>query len=204
MESTNTNQQFWSPESPVAQPHFDDEATLLSARPVVPIEKIAVKTGFPPPWVLGFALAGALVLGVAATAIYFSQFRTTGPQPVSSVDTLSSGAEGVGSKPIVNDPVTTDATVDSNTTTAAKAPVSDSLTTRPLKSSDTVSTKPAFRRVTGAPGRSSESEHETREERRAAKREVKEQRRANHERRESKQSDAVLRIRDIFEGPSRP
>ena len=158
MESTNTNQQFWSPESPVAQPHFDDEATLLSARPVVPIEKIAVKTGFPPPWVLGFALAGALFLGMAATAIYFSQFRTTGPQPVSSVDTLSSGAEGVAAKSIASEPVTktTDSTVDSNT--PAKSQISDSLAPRPLNSSDTVSTKPAFRRVTVAPGRSSESE----------------------------------------------
>src|SRR5687768_1919491 len=117
MESNISNQPLWSPESPVAQPRFDEEATLLSARPVVPIEEVAVKPGFSRPWVLGFALAGALFLGVAATAIYFSQFRTTGSQPVSRVDALSAGAEGVASEPIDNPVTKTDATLDSDTTT---------------------------------------------------------------------------------------
>lgn len=210
MESNITDQQFWSSDSQLAQPHFVDEATLLSARPVVPIEKIPVKPGFSRPWVLGLALAGAVFLGVAATAFYVSQFRTAGAQPESSLD-LPSGAQGVTSKPNANEPVTktTDATnvgsrVDADTSARVKAQVPDSLTTRPLNSSDTVSTKPALRRVTVAAGRSSESEHETREEQRAAKREAKERKRANRERREGKHSDEVLRIRDIFEGSSRP
>lgn len=211
MESNITDQQFLSSDSSLAQPDFVDEATLLSARPVVPIEEIPVKPGFSRPWVLGFALAGALFLGIAATAFYFSQFRTDGTQPDSSVDTLSSGAQGVASKPIATEPVPykTDATsagstVDTDRSASVKALVPDSSTIRPLNSSDTVSTKSALRKVTVAADRSPESEHETREERRAAKKEAKERSRANRERREDKHSDEVIRIRDIFEGPSRP
>ena len=206
MESNITDQQFWSPESPLAQPHFDDEATLLSARPVVPIEKLSVKPGSSRPLVLGFALAGAVFLGVTATAFYFSQFRTTGRQPESSLETLSAGARGVASKAVAptDESQAGSSSVDSIMPAKVKAQVPDSLQTRPLNSSNVVSKKAVVRHVTVAPEQSFESEYETREERRAAKREAKEQRRANRERREGKHSDEVLRIRDIFEGPPRP
>lgn len=206
MESNITDQQFWSPESPLAQPHFDDEATLLSARPVVPIEKLSEKPGFLRPWVLGLALAGAAFLGVSATAFYFSQSRTTGVKPGSSFETLSSGARGVASKPVAPTDETEagSSTIDSITPATVKAQVPDSWTTRPLNSANAVSRKPVVRRAVPDPGQSSESEYETREERRAAKREAKEQKRTNRERREGKHSDGVLRIRDVFEGPPRP
>jgi len=206
MESNITDQQFWSPESPLAQPHFDDEATLLSARPVVPIEKLSVKPGFSRPWLAGFALAGAVFLGATATAFYFSQFRTTGAQPGSSLERLSAGARGVTSKAVapIDESLAGSSTIDSITPAKVKAQVQDSLTARPLNSSNAVSSKPVVRHATVSPEQSFESEYETREERRAAKREAKEQRRANRERREGKHSDEVLRIRDIFEGPPRP
>jgi hypothetical protein len=216
MESNITDQQFWSPNSPLAPPHFDDEATLLSARPVVPIEKISAKHGFSRPWVLGFALAGALFLGVSATAFFFSQFRTTGAQSGPSLETLSSGVRGVASKAVADDEPPTEATeptdateagsstIDSNTSAKVKAQIPDSWTTRPLNSSNAVSTRPVLRRAPVAPGQRSESEYETREERRAAKREAKEEQRANRERRTGKHSDELLRIREIFEGPPRP
>src|SRR5688500_17006739 len=73
MVSNITDQVFWSSDTPLAEPHFDEEATLLSARRVVPIKKVAVKKpGFSRPWVFGFALAGALLLGVSVTALYYS------------------------------------------------------------------------------------------------------------------------------------
>jgi hypothetical protein len=209
MESNITDQQFWRPDSPLAQPHFDDEATLLSARPVVPIKKLSVNTGFARPWVFGFVLAGALFLGASATALYYSRFHASAAQPVSSLETVSSGAQGVASKPAALDEAADaggsgSSTVDSTTSANLKAQVPDSWTTRPLNTSNAVSAKPVLRRAAVAPGRSSESDYETREERRVAKREAKEQKRANRERRAGKHSDGVLRIRDIFEGPPRP
>lgn len=211
MKSNITNEQFWSPDSPLAAPHFDEEVTLLSARPVVPIKRLSLKPGFLRPWVFGFALAGALLLGVSATALYYSQFRTTGSQPVPNIETVSSGAEGVASEAVAPDERPTEATgagsssVDSDPSVSVKAQArSVSWTTRPLNSSTAVSKKPAHRRATVVVDQSTESEYETREERRAARRETKERRRANREGRAGKHSDELLRIRDIFEGPPRP
>jgi len=57
-----------------AEPHFDDELTLLSARPVVPLEKIDAKQRHRRNWVLGGAFAIAMMLG-AATALVASYLK---------------------------------------------------------------------------------------------------------------------------------
>lgn len=57
-----------------AQPHFDDERTLLTARPVVPLEKINAKARHRKQWFLGGAFAVAMMLG-AASALLASYFK---------------------------------------------------------------------------------------------------------------------------------
>lgn len=52
-----------------AEPHFDDERTLLSARPVVPLEKIEAKARHRRTWVLGGAFALAMMLGAASALL---------------------------------------------------------------------------------------------------------------------------------------
>lgn len=52
-----------------AEPHFDDERTLLSARPVVPLEKIEAKARRRRQWFLGGAFAIAMMLGAASALI---------------------------------------------------------------------------------------------------------------------------------------
>ncbi|MDQ2920934.1 MAG: hypothetical protein M3R52_04880 [Acidobacteriota bacterium] len=216
MESNITDQQFWSPDSPLAEPHFDEEVTLLSARPVVPIKNLTVKPGFSRPWVFGFALAGALLFGVSATTLYYSRFRTTGSQLVPKIEAVSSGVQGVASESVALDERPSEAIEATAATGAGSSPVysetsrgvkaqapSVSWTNRPPNSSNAVSKKPDHRRATVVIDQSSESEYETRDERRAAKREAKEWK-ANRERRAGKHSNELLRIRDIFEGPPRP
>ena len=61
--------QDWTP----AQPHFDDERTLLSARPVVPLEKIN-KVRHRRHWLLGGAFVIAMILG-AGSALLASYLR---------------------------------------------------------------------------------------------------------------------------------
>ena len=56
------------------EPHFDDERTLLSARPVVPLEKIEAKARHRRQWFLGGAFAIAMMLG-AASALVASYLR---------------------------------------------------------------------------------------------------------------------------------
>src|SRR5215216_2797130 len=55
-------------------PHFDDERTVLSARPVVPLEQINTKVRHRRQWILGGAFAIAMILG-AASALVASYLR---------------------------------------------------------------------------------------------------------------------------------
>lgn len=57
-----------------SQPHFDDEQSLITARPVVPLEKIEAKVRRRRQWFLGGAFAVAMMLG-AASALLASYFR---------------------------------------------------------------------------------------------------------------------------------
>lgn len=50
-------------------PHFDDEQTLLSARQVVPLEKIDAKVRRRRQWFLGGAFAAAMMLGAASALL---------------------------------------------------------------------------------------------------------------------------------------
>ena len=53
----------------VPQPHFDDERTLLTARRVVPLEKINAKVRHRRQWFLGGAFALAMMLGAASALV---------------------------------------------------------------------------------------------------------------------------------------
>src|SRR5262245_52232190 len=52
-----------------SEPHFDDERTVLSARPVVPLEKIDAKVRRRKQWFLGGAFAIAMMLGAASALL---------------------------------------------------------------------------------------------------------------------------------------
>jgi hypothetical protein len=52
-----------------AEPHFDDERTLLSARPVVPLANIEKKARHRRHWFLGGAFALAMMLGAASALV---------------------------------------------------------------------------------------------------------------------------------------
>ena len=66
-----------------AQPHFDDERTLMSARRVVPLEKIDAKVRHRRHWVLGGAFALAMMLG-AASALLASYLKLRNVPTVAS------------------------------------------------------------------------------------------------------------------------
>jgi hypothetical protein len=58
-----------NPAVPPAQPQFDDARTLLSARPVVPLEKIKARERQRRRWILGGAFAIAMMLGAASALL---------------------------------------------------------------------------------------------------------------------------------------
>src|ERR1051325_10886135 len=76
LENTNAAMQPDSPDLLLSEPHFEDEATLLSARPVVPLDEPATldeappangpehpSAGFPHGWILAATVVGAMLLG---------------------------------------------------------------------------------------------------------------------------------------------
>lgn len=69
-----------SPEQ-TAEPRFDDERTLLTARRVVPLEKINAKSRHRKQWFLGGAFAVAMMLG-AASALLASYLKLRNVQKV--------------------------------------------------------------------------------------------------------------------------
>jgi hypothetical protein len=64
-----------------SEPRFDDERTVLSARPVVPLEKINAKSRHRRQWFLGGAFAIAMMLG-AASALVASYLKLRNAQNV--------------------------------------------------------------------------------------------------------------------------
>lgn len=59
----------------IDQPNFDDERTVLSARPVVPLEPLDTRIKHRRRWFLGGAFAVAMLLG-AASALISAYFKT--------------------------------------------------------------------------------------------------------------------------------
>lgn len=207
MESNITDRDFLNAGPALAEPHFDEEATLLSARPVVPLDEIKANTRFRRPWVLGLALAGTLLLGITASAFYFSRQSVSASKAFGDSAAIASGVEAYATesgrannfRPAVTqalpDPVTP---AISNTEVPPTSPRSDSAAK--------TSKKPVAHLVdviTSNPGRYREKG--LREERKAARQEEKERKReARREMRDDKSPDDLLRIREIFEGRHKP
>lgn len=67
------------------EPHFDDEQTLVSARRVVPLEKIQAKARHRRQWFLGGAFAIAMMLGVASALVASYLKLRNAPQTVTEL-----------------------------------------------------------------------------------------------------------------------
>jgi hypothetical protein len=74
----------------VGQPHFDDELTVLHARPVVPLEQVDTKLKHRRRWFLGGAFAVAMLLGAASALVsaYFKLRDVPDPE-IQSLSVLS-------------------------------------------------------------------------------------------------------------------
>ena len=73
----------------VPTPHFDDEWTVQSARPVVPLEQINARVRHRRGWLLGGAFAIAMILGAASALVAsYLKLRNAAP-PVAEVEVTS-------------------------------------------------------------------------------------------------------------------
>ena len=68
-----------------AEPHFNDERTVLAARRVVPLEKIETKARHRRQWFLGGAFAIAMMLGAASALVASYLKLRNAPQAVTEM-----------------------------------------------------------------------------------------------------------------------
>jgi hypothetical protein len=203
MESITTDHQDINPA--LTEPHFDEEATVLSARPVVPLKEIKRENS--KKWLaFGAAMLLSLIVGALGASLIFKQ-RAQKPVMVEAP-----GVEGAleafdksatpAEKPLAD--AGTGEVPDTNPTTIPKVKPASVIP----KSISRVPPRVA------APARANErvtiaNRDDEREFRRAERIERRRlTRRAEWEeiregRRRRKGSDDLLRIRDIFEGPRR-
>src|SRR5829696_504659 len=108
-----------------AEPHFDDERTLIAARPVVPLETIEWKARHRRRWFLGGAFAIAMMLG-AASALVASYLKL---RNVPQTATELSVEPQIAAAPVaVAETESTDTTVVQNEDTAVVENVEENTT----------------------------------------------------------------------------
>ena len=204
MESNNINQEYFEGAAPLGEPHFDEEATVLSARPVVPLQEIKAEEQSRKRLIVGLAMACSLTMGaLAATLIY----KQRGEEQSTAISTAVPGAAGM----VVDHPASSPATAEVGGGTVADTLPEAGATTAekksmPSVSSSTPSTAVELQQKKNLPEQDEELEV-TRTERidsRRLRRRSERQAWRESDGRQRKTSDDLLRIRDIFEGPTRP
>jgi len=187
MESNIKNQQSSGTDLHLSEPHFDEEATLLSARPVVPLRDVTPETRSGRRLALGLAMAVSVMAGaLGATLIY----KQRGQKPATGIvetatavpesKTPLSGAGGAISESPASVPSMSENLND--------------VATREVRSAGDITHRQdemAMRRA---------ERMEARRLRRDAEREAKRETRSH----KGQSSRDLLRIREIFEGSPRP
>lgn len=194
-------------EEPLTMPHFDDEATVQSARPVVPLDEVRRASRSKQKMLLGAALCLAAVVGAFAASLFFSDRAQ--PSEESAAATTPQSSEEASNGFITPSGEASGATVDPNETvaidTAAAAPDradevlevrSSPVSHQPVMNSRV--SKPVEKAVPRPEPEAEDQEADERAERREERRE------ARRLRRERRADDGLTRIREIFEGSPRP
>lgn len=212
MENEHTSPEYSvDPNEALSLPHFDEEETLQSARPVVPLHEVRGEERSKRRFLLGAALALAGLLGAATASLIYSNHEQT-----ESASTVETNRESAPTDEL-GGPSGEVSGASLNSNEAASIPEPE----KAVASSSKTST--ASRNVTGrqSPKSTDVPSHsereasseidrdraetlslEDREQRRDERREA---RRLRRERRAERQSsDGMTRIREIFEGSPRP
>ncbi len=230
MESNITEQQYLAADLQLSEPHFEEEATLLSARPVVPLHEVKAEERSGRRLTIGLALVAALVVGaLGATLVYKQRSQTAATAteetttPVANeqaaTDASANAVAGGVAGGIVADPPQAASGVAENSSEAADRDARNDarniVTTRPRKP-ETVVVRHSDPDKPAAPRRDEavrddvvlEDEKAARRaeriEARRLRQEAAREARQDGRRRRARRSDDLLRIREIFEGPRRP
>ena len=211
MDSNITEQQYSDDNLQLAEPHFDEEATMLSARPVVPLEEIK-EASSRRRLSFGLAMLASVVIGGLAASLIFKQRAQVPAAEVTNSAIAGSGASATDS-PIVafaNGGIEGEALAVSEAPQVPEETKAQAAVTRVVK-------PPQARIVRRLPANTAESfeeqplswaerremrRTERLEERRLRRQAAREDQYRGGRRRRS--ADDLLRIREIFEGSRRP
>ena len=209
--STFANQSVASNE-PLPLPHFEEEMTLLSARPVVPLGQ--VKRGmWRRHWPFALAIVAAVLVGALSATLIVYKHRRQIPettvmetaQPASNFaqqDVSASGGFATESK---ETHVSSDASTDNPQTNDES--VSDNARVEKIQAPEVSRSVDKPNKARAIQREEEDSQNRHRELRRAERRESRRiAREATHERRDKRGqvSDDLMRIREIFEGVPLP
>lgn len=190
-------------------PHFDEDATLLSARPVVPLREVKAKTRSRRPVIFGLTILAAVLVGaISGTLLLLLQSGQNSQRAdeaaVSQPTVPPSGAAGGSTSQSAEAkvPVLTEPDEEPQTTEVPSAHDS-SIKKRPTAAISRSYVKPAR---AGSPDqeRDEDFENDERELRRAERRDARREARRELRHRREQIGDDLLRIREIFEGSPRP
>jgi cytoskeletal protein RodZ len=208
MESNIIDQQAFSADLELAEPHFDEESTLLSARPVVPLRAIEAQARSSRTLVFGLAIAVALMAGALVATIIYKQ-RGQNPAP-----TLVEAAVPVSEPTSPQTSTSSEAAAVTPAPVEAKTAIPENeadITTPKTRASESAKKPAPLISKSSASARNSTAADEARkarkELRRAERADAQLERDARHQaRRETRarRANGVTRIREIFEGSSRP
>jgi len=196
-------------------PHFDEEATLLSARQVVPLHEVKVATGSRRRVIFGLTILAAILVGAISATLLVKRGQNSLraaeselKQPISSPTGAAGGStsESAEARVPAREPYEerqmgeVPGARDSSTKKRQPAAISRS------------SIKPTISRSYVKPAAAGSSEYERaedferdeRELRRAERRDARRESRRQQRQRREQRGDDVLRIREIFEGSPRP
>jgi hypothetical protein len=177
----------------VEQPHFDDEVTALTARPVVPLNRIDANLKKKRRWFLGGAFAVAMFLG-AASALVSAYFKIRNvPEP--EIQSLSVLPEDPPPLPNVQVVAERPKPTPRDTDQKERNDRASSHVIEPRVNKERGDDEDELRRIRDAV---LIDQWEERRARRAERRERRERRRAQHRNRDLSNLD------EIFEGPHRP
>lgn len=216
MDSNITEQQYSHTDLQLSEPHFEEEATLLSARPVVPLHEVKAEERSSKRLTIGLALVAALVVGALGATLVYKQRSQTAVTAIEESTTPAANEQAatdpstnavaggiVADQPQVSSEVAkipSESAVRNAPNAAARPSKPVTTVVRSSGSNNTVVPKP--------------DETDLEEEREARRAERKEARRLRREAereayqdgrpRRARRSDDLLRIREIFEGRRRP
>lgn len=188
------------------EPHFDDELTVVTAQPVVPLEEIAQEQTRRKRWMLAGAFALSLLLG-AGTALLAIRIKRQTPQPANA---QVNAEEVVTEEPSSIQGGETPALARSLETESIEEPEVETVT--PKKSETEATKKPAETQRNAAKPQPVKKPVVEREEEQEPARLVDQWeerrsrrvwRRERRDRRERGQRQELFRIGEIFEGSRR-